>query len=80
MNNMYLYVAMEAVADIIAIIAALAIIVYWVTFFISLLVLIISAIKYFCSRQKTICKDCPYRRYYNEVYNKPKNSDYEPFQ
>lgn len=80
MNNMYLYAIMEIIVNIVLIFVGVIVIIYWVTFFISLLVLIISAIKYFCSRKKATCKDCPYRRYYNELYNKPKDSDYEPFQ
>ena len=80
MNNVWLCAAVEIIVSIILSVMVIAITVYWITFFISLLVLIICAIRYFCTRKKTMCKDCPYRRYYNEIYNKPKSDGCESSQ
>lgn len=48
-------------------------------FFLSIFVLIIYMIRYYAGRKKENCSDCPYRKYYNDVYNKPCEDNNEPF-
>lgn len=68
-----------AILNIIAVLLGVLVWIARIALFVAIFVLVIYGIKFFYTKSKLNCSDCPYRKHYDSTYNQSSN-DYKPFQ